>query len=153
MTSRFRQLGLLIGLHGSLAFLGGCGGVYDSTVSGAVTLDGSPVPRGTVAYHPTAGGPAAYGPVQDNGSYTVRTGREEGLPAGDYQVTVTANESQTQIESKDGRPMPPGKSLVPVWYRTKESSGLSFTVVPGNQTINLELSSQPPAGWNPRAAR
>lgn len=133
-----------------LVTVSGCGGTYDATVSGAVTLDGNAVPRGTVAYHPAGGGPAAYSPIQENGEYSLRTGREAGLPPGDYQVTVTSNEVPAQLESKDGRPMPPGKAITPLWYRSKETSGLRYNVVSGANEINLELTSQPPAGWTPR---
>ncbi len=133
-----------------MALAGGCGGVYDATVSGLVTLDGTPVPRGTVTFHATSGGPAAYAPIQENGSYTVRTGREGGLPAGEYEVTVTANEVPADLQSKDGRPLPPGKSITPIWYRSKDTSGLKFNVERGRNEINLELTSQPPAGRNPR---
>lgn len=123
----------------------GCGGAYDSTVSGTVTLDGNPVPRGTVAYHPANGGPAAYALIEDDGTYTVRTGRENGLPSGQYQVTVISNEPS--VETKDGRPPSPGKPITPAWYKTKETSGLSFNVESGSNTLDLPLTSTPPAGW------
>jgi len=130
-----------------LAAFVGCGGAFDSSVSGTVTLNGSPVPRGTVAYHPISGGPAAYAPIESSGAYSVRTGREEGLPSGDYQVTVIANEPS--VETKDGRPPAPGKAITPPWYKSKETSGLKFTVESGANTIDLPLSATPPAGWKP----
>jgi hypothetical protein len=135
---------LLVGLAS------GCGGPYDATVSGIVMLDGTPVPRGTVAFHPTAGGAAGYAPIEANGSYAVRTGREIGLNAGEYQVTVAANEPPSQEDIAKGGAPPPGKPIAPVWYRTKETSGLTFNVERGSNKINLELTSQPPTGWNPR---
>ncbi|MFO0791264.1 MAG: hypothetical protein U0805_17515 [Pirellulales bacterium] len=125
----------------------GCGGAYDSTAYGTVTLDGKTVPRGTVSFHPMSGGPAVYGPISDNGRYTVYTGREVGLPAGDYQVSITANEVSTKAQTDKGGPPPPGKAITPAWYRMKETSGLQFTVKPGKNEINLELKSQPPAGF------
>jgi hypothetical protein len=128
--------------------ISGCGGTYDSTVSGAVTFDGNKVTRGTVAYHPVASGPAAYARIDEDGMYSVRTGREEGLPAGEYQVTVTANEPPTTQQTAAGGPPPPGKSITPLWYRAKQTSGLKFNVEPGDNTINLELTKQPPAGWS-----
>lgn len=130
----------------ALTCLTGCGGTYDSAVSGSVTLDGKVVPRGTVAFHPTSGGPAAYSPIQADGSYVVRTGREEGLKSGEYQVTVSANEAPAALQSASGGPPAPGKPITPSWYRAKESSGLKFTVESGSNEINLELKSQPPAG-------
>jgi hypothetical protein len=131
-----------------LASVSGCGGVYDSSVTGTVTIDGTTVPRGTVTYHPTASGPAAYALIQQDGSYTVHTGREEGLPSGEYGVTVTANEPPAVQQTASGGPPPPGKPITPEWYRSKDASGLQFTVEPGSNEINLELKSQPPAGWN-----
>lgn len=135
-------------LTGALVF-SGCGGPYDASVSGVVTLDGQIVPRGTVAFHPTDGGPVAYAPIRSDGSYVVRTGREEGLPSGPYQVTVMSNELPAQLETKEGRPQPPGKAITPPWYCSKETSGLQFTVEPGTNEIDLRLTSQPPPGWKP----
>src|SRR6476620_3489680 len=68
----------------------GCGGTYDATAHGIVTLDGRVVPRGVVSFHLVSGGPAAYAMIGDDGSYSIRTGRETGLPSGEYQVSVTA---------------------------------------------------------------
>jgi hypothetical protein len=133
--------------------LAGCGGVYDSSVSGTVTLDGNPVTRGTVAYNPVQSGPSAYARIDEDGSYTVRTGREEGLPAGEYQVTVIANEPPAVRQTAQGGPPPPGRPITPPWYRTKQTSGLRFTVDKGSNEINLELTSQLPPGWNPRGQR
>jgi hypothetical protein len=142
-----RELLWMMGLL--VATATGCGGAYDATVSGMVTLDGKSVNRGTVAFHPTAGGPAAYARVSDDGSYYVRTGREEGLPAGEYVATIVANEPPAESHTKLGGPPPPGKPITPPWYRTTKTSGLQFKVEPGDNEFNLELKSQPPAGWNP----
>ena len=140
---------LLVGL----AVLAGCGGPYDSSVTGIVTLDSQPLTLGTVAFFPSAGGPPAYGQVQSDGSYEVRTGREDGLKSGEYQITVVANERPTVAQSPNGGPPPPGKPITPIWYRTVDSSGLNFTVAPGSNDIPLDLTSQPPAGWQPRGGR
>ena len=130
----------------------GCGGTYDSYVSGVVTLDNEPLPRGTVAFNPQGQGAPAYGRIEEDGQYTIRTGREEGLPSGQYQVTVVANELP-QMTGPDDGPPPAGKPITPQWYRSKQTSGLDFTVVPGTNEINLELTTQPPAGWNPPKKR
>src|SRR5262249_6321402 len=114
---------------------------------GKVTLDGSPLPRGVVAFQPVAGGPAAYASIDDAGKYAMYTGHDEGLPSGEYQVTVAANEPSAEKSSAKGGPPPPGKLITPVWYRTKETSGLKYSVQRGKNEINLELKSQPPPGW------
>ena len=136
-----------------MLMLNGCGGVYDSSVTGVVTLDSSPVPRGTVTFKPIGTGPSAYGQVGPDGSYTLRTGREEGIPPGQYQVAVVANEPAPMKQTASGGPPPPGKPITPAWYKRPETSGLQFTVEPGSNDINLELTSQPPAGWKDPAQR
>ncbi len=146
-----RFLGMLLPALALIEFAG-CGGKYNAKVSGSVTLDGASVPRGTVTFAPSSGGPAAYARIAE-GTYTVYTGREAGLPAGDYQVTVVANELAAAKETDNGGPPPPGKAITPAWYGNKETSGLKFTVKNGSNTINLELTSQPPAGWKPSAGR
>jgi hypothetical protein len=129
----------------------GCGGPYDATVAGVVTLDGLPVPRGTVKFIP-AQGPSAYGLIGEDGAYSMMTGRERGLPAGTYTVTVVANEASVSSASPSAPPIP-GKPITPPWYRVQDASGLTFTVEPGSNEINLELLSDPPAGWNQRGRR
>jgi len=135
------------------AALVGCGGMYDSTVTGVVTLDGAPVPRGTVSFSPQASGSSAFGMIGPDGAYALRTGREEGLPPGQYVVTVAANEAPATAQSKDGGPPPMGKPITPEWYRNPATSGLAFEVASGRNTINIELKSTPPPGWKPPRAR
>lgn len=140
-------------LAAPLATLLGCGGPYDASVSGDVTLDGQPLTRGTVSFTPTAGGPPAYARIDGSGSYAVRTGREVGLPAGEYSVTVVANEPPAAAQGEDGGPPPAGKPITPPWYRSAETSGLRFQVEPGSNDIDLPLTTQAPAGWDPRGGR
>jgi hypothetical protein len=146
---KFLKLSIwFVALAGLVPF-GGCGGAYDASVEGVVTLDGNEVPMGLITYHPAAGGPSAYGFINAGGRYVVVTGGEAGLPSGDYRVSVVANEAPAMAQTATGGAPPPGKSITPAWYRTKETSGLQFTIEPGSNEINLELSSTPPAGWKP----
>jgi hypothetical protein len=133
-----------------LLFASGCGGTYDSTVAGVVTLDGKVIPGGLVGFHPVSRGPSAYAVTDENGSYSVRTGHEAGLPPGDYSVTVAANEPPAIARTEQGNPPPLGKSITPASYRMKETSGLKFSVKAGKNEINLELTSKPPAGSKSR---
>lgn len=130
-----------------IASAAGCSGRYDAGARGVVTLDGRTVPRGTISFSPVNGGPAAYAMIGDDGHYVVRTGRDIGLPSGEYIVSITANEAPSVMQTASGGPPPPGKAITPAWYRMKETSGLKFTVKPGRNEINLELTSKPPAGW------
>ncbi len=125
-------------------FLTGCGGIYDSSVTGLITLDGAPLPRGTVCFNPDADGPSAYGLIQSDGKYTLATGREEGLPSGSYTVTVIANEPS--VAKVAGAIPTPGKPITPRWYRSKNTSPLKYSLEPGTNQIDMQLTSQPPAG-------
>jgi hypothetical protein len=131
----------------------GCGGVYDASVSGVVSLDGSPLPRGTVSYNPTQPGPASYGLIGSDGTYEVNTGREEGLPSGEYTVTVVAKEETVIEDPNSSLPPKPGKTITPPWYRSKKTSPLKMTVESGTNQIDIELTSEPPPGWQPKKRR
>lgn len=131
----------------------GCGGSSEATVRGIVTLDGTPVPRGSISFVPAMDGSQAYAMSDEAGSYEVFTGREPGLKAGEYKVVVVARK-QSKIQVNDrGGPAPPGEAITPRWYASPATSGLSFNVEPGSNKINLELSSTPPAGWQDPAQR
>ncbi len=130
----------------------GCGGPYDASVAGLVTLDGNPIPTGSISFVPSNGGPQAYAIVNESGNYEVYTGRESGLPPGEYKVVVVARKSST-TRSAGGGPPPPGEAITPRWYASPETSGLTFNVEPGSNEINLELKSEPPAGWQDPAKR
>lgn len=132
----------------SVTLLSGCGGTYDSTVSGVVTLDGKPVPRGTVAFRPVDKGPSVFGLIQSDGSYSLRVGQEEGLPPGEYKVTIAANEESTQKNPESSSPPKPGKPITPAWYKSPKTSGLNFTIKKGSNTIDLALTSDPPPAGN-----
>ena len=131
-----------------VALAGGCGGPYDAAVTGVITIDNAPVPRGTVKFLPQQAGPPGYGLIGSDGSYEVMTGRERGLQSGSYVVTVVANEESIP-NPEPSLPPRPGKPITPPWYRIPAQSPLKFTVEPGSNEIDLDLSSQPPAGWNP----
>lgn len=121
--------------------IAGCGGKHGATVTGKISLDGEPVPRGSVAYFPVAGGPPAVAQISEQGEYRLRTGRDPSLPPGDYQVTVAANEPPREKRSADGGPPPPGPPITPTKYRSKATSGLQYTVESGGNTIDIELTS------------
>jgi len=129
--------------------LSGCGGTYDASVEGVVTLDGNPVPSCSVAFIPAAGGSPGYARTNGSGKYEVFTGNELGLPSGEYRVTLVARENPTETHSELGGPPPPGKRITPPWYGSSRSSPLLYKVEPGSNDIPLELTTQPPPGQQP----
>ena len=97
--------------------------------------------RGLIAFHPQQGGAIGYGVIRKDGSYEVMTGREAGLRAGDYDVTVVATEFPTEKWTGSGPP-PPGRQLTPASIGSRKTTHLHYTVEPGNNEIHLELESQ-----------
>jgi hypothetical protein len=124
-------------------FVAGCGG-GGGTVSGTVTLDGTPIKGGVgvVTFHPVGGGPAAMGAVTADGTYTVAIGTETAVPAGEYLVTVEYTETATS-EPGPGppKPPPPPRRLTPEKYANKDTTDLRVPVKAGGNKIPLELKS------------
>lgn len=130
------------------AALMGCGGTSNqATVEGVVTLEGAPVPSGSISFVPSGGGTQSYAMSDASGGYEVYTGREVGLKPGEYTVTIVARERPVVNQTESGGPAPPGVAITPAWYASPETSGLKFTVAPGANEINLELTKQAPDGW------
>lgn len=150
MIGGVRNLSAVLSCVAAMAMVG-CGGPYDATGVGQVTFNGAPVSRGTVSFTPQGSGAPAYGQIGPDGSFVLRTGREEGLNSGLYSVAVTANEASTP--GPNGGPPPMGKPITPLWYRDPATSGLTVTVAPGSNAINLELNATPPPGWKPPPPR
>jgi len=129
-----------------VALYSGCGGPYNASVKGNVKLDDSPLSRGTVMFTPKRSGPSGYGLINQDGTYSIKIGTQDGIPSGDYSVTVMSSQESTP-STDPALPPKPGKPITPIWYRNPSNSPLNFTVTPGRNEINLELKSQPPAGW------
>jgi hypothetical protein len=122
--------------------IGGCSGSgMESEVSGTVTLDGQPVGPGAVVFAPADGtSNPADGAIQLDGSYFLKTSREVGLKPGDYKVSVSVFD-QPEVQPGE-RSMTPAKLVTPQKYADTETSGLQYTVKPGDNTIDIELSSK-----------
>ena len=150
-VSRTRTMWLVLTI--SLLIMAGCGGPYDASVYGVVSIEGNNLPRGTVAFYPKGGGSPGYGQVKSDGTYSVRTGRENGISSGEYAVTIAANEPPESLRSETGGPPLPGKPITPLWYRSVDTSGLQYRVEPGSNEIDISLTSEAPPDWNPPRKR
>jgi len=75
----------------------GCG-PRPGTLTGKVTLDGTPIKGGTVTLHNKSGGQSATGEIDENGVYTVNTF------SGDYAITVNTEYLNTSAAGGGGRP-------------------------------------------------
>jgi len=109
-------------------------------VSGTVTLDGQPLPRGTVQFVPDTAqgtaGPSGVGCIDEEGRFEISTAGVQGAIVGHHKISVTAEAEydQTQISM--------GRSLIPRRYNNPDSSGLTAEVEENEKNeIVLELHS------------
>lgn len=125
---------------------------YDSTVQGAVTIDGELANRGTVIFHPVGTGAPAYGDIRKDGTYSLRVGQGDmsdadggQLASGDYVVTVMVT-STPPVDASD-LPMP-GPRVTAAKYREQSTTDLKVSVRPGLNVVPLDLegaSADPPS--------
>jgi len=133
---------LLVFVLAITSCLAGCSGDHlESDVTGKVTLDGKAIGPGIIIFAPVgAHGNPATGPIESDGSYSLKTSRTPGLKAGKYQVGVSVRE--LNLNAKPGDRLPPGKLLIPDKYESSDTSGLAYEVIPGSNTFNIELTSK-----------
>ncbi len=137
---RLRTVLAIIGLF----FFASCEGGTASLapVSGRVSYQNQPLPRGTIVFVPDAdrgnNGPLAQGTIQAGGSYTVQTEGKPGAAPGWYRVTVIAVEAPAGYSA--ARSSAP-RSLVPERYRDPQLSDLTCEVKAGQENgINFNLT-------------
>lgn len=111
-----------------------------SSVSGTVTAQGKPVPKGTIGFLATdPNGRNATGLIQSDGSYTLQTENPgDGALPREYNVTVSAREDAVVLDYIPKKPIPP-KFLAPEKYEKPETSGLKAKVVSGSNRIDFDL--------------
>jgi hypothetical protein len=125
----------LICAAGVVLFCAGCGG--PGTVSGKVTLDGTPLPGGLVSFHDSEGQTRSGG-ISLEGNYTVSN-----IAPGKTQVSVlTLGERRGIREPENGQralnslgPYVP----IPAKYMDKERSGIGLEVKTGRQELPIQL--------------
>jgi len=130
--------------------LSGCGGSSSKTggtVKGKVTLDGTPVSGGVVAF--TSGRSTLKGGIEKDGTYKVAN-----IPPGEAKVAVissapagapTGGGKAAPIPKTEGMPETGGDSggtPLPAKYAKPETSGLSTTVKAGENTYDIPLSAK-----------
>lgn len=106
-------------------------------ISGTVTYEGRPVSEGMVCFSSGANGVFINVPLQEDGTYVVIRAKGQGLPVGNYLVTV--------IPPPPDGPMVPGKvpqkyPNIPQKYRNPKTSGLSFAVEEKDNRFDIQMS-------------
>ncbi len=148
---RSRAFGFWMGLAVAGLLLGsGCqpGGVSGptGTVSGKVTLAGQPAPAGCTVTFMMDSGALAAGQTGPNGAYELKAKGKPQVAAGKYKVMVSgapaasmSEEDYTKMMSPGGKAPAQKASVIPAKYASTTTSGLSFEVKTGANTIDIEL--------------
>jgi hypothetical protein len=108
------------------------------TITGNVTLDGAPLPKGLIRFVPEDGqSPTADAPIE-GGAFEAR------VPVGSKRITISAPKivgQRKMYETPDSPMVDVVEELLPVEYN--ERSTLTLNVVPGDQTKDFPLKSKP----------
>ncbi len=135
--------------------------VGEAEVSGKVFFDGKPLPGGQVSFVAVNGALAARGDIGEDGQYQIKA------PIGEVQIGVN-NRMLAPIQPGKGPPKgrmhPTAEGFVsddekrkalkgrwvdlPSKYADPATSGLKYTVTPGNQTHDIQLSKSAPVSPN-----
>lgn len=141
------------------------GGCYSGTrrpptyqVTGTVAMKGQPLEGATVVFVPAegAGHEAATGISDAAGKFKLSTFMaDDGAQEGEYRIKVSkfdvkkptkeeqqkyvSMEEEQKIQFGDELPTPPAKNLLPKKYASEATSGFTYTVKKGQNTVELKL--------------
>jgi hypothetical protein len=141
-----RSAGKVLGIGLALVLVAGCGGAFTAPVSGKVTYKGNPLPGGIVTFiHPD--GRVGYGTIHEDGTYAIPA-----TPGGDIRCIVQTTKPIVPPPQKvvarlsggvarAGRNVYPAGPYVPIpeKYGDPQTSGLSYTIHHGSNTIDIPL--------------
>ena len=139
MTSRFGWSWRFCWLA-LLLLVVGCGKGNYAYVTGRAMVDGTPLPHGTIIFHPVSGvGTSPSGKVRDAGTYQLYTGSKKGLVPGEYIATVNGYEVLPP-KTEYGLTIP--KRLTHKRYASVKTSELRFTIEAGKQTLDIDVKAK-----------
>jgi hypothetical protein len=117
-----------------LTITAGCGS-STASVTGSVTIDGTPITSGRVVFHKEGQAPAIAN-IKDDGTFELAIAKSKGIQPGHYKVTVASYEIGTP--ARPGDP-PPAKLITPRQYMDVGTTPLASDVGTGRNEVALEL--------------
>lgn len=130
-------------LLASLVVLAGCDrSERMGRLRGHVTLDGQPVSQGVLVFSNRTKGVHVLATLDADGNYELQMAQGFGLPLGTYQVAVNP---PAPTPAMPGAPPPPpfdATIVIPAPYLQPDTSGLTTTVEPGENTFDIAMQSQ-----------
>jgi len=125
--------------------LTGCGSdpLGRQPIAGSVSLDGAPLEKGTVNFHPVDSATTSSGGPIAGGKYSLE--RQKGLAAGKYRVTINAPKPGTGGKVADpampGDEVPPPVELIPPQWNTNSAQFVEVKDS-GKNEFNFEVKSK-----------
>ena len=112
----------------------GCGSAETSQpprpvpAGGTVLYQDKPVRNATVVFYVGEGGETASGTTDEHGTFTLTTAEEsDGVPPGQYRVTVSLADEADEEDVSEDRPGPSGERI-PAKYARPETTKLEAVV-------------------------
>ena len=143
---RMALAGVLVALLASTGCQKGGFSGPTGTVVGKITLEGKPVPQGCRVAFISDKGFTASGEAAADGSYKLFNGKELKVPVATYKVAVTpppppamSAAEYDKMMSGGAGPAPKESTAIPEKFQNHATSGLSYDVKTGDNTINIEL--------------
>jgi hypothetical protein len=122
-------------LLASFALLTGCGEKEKvreyGKVKGTVTFKGKPLDHGRVIFQHVEG-PGSDARINPDGTY------ELNAAVGETKVAIDCRKPDVQLGGVR-KELIPGESLIPEKFASGDTSGLKYTIVPGEDTFDIKL--------------
>lgn len=137
-----RLMMLLIGATFAGAFVLGCSSgssVHQVDVTGKVTIDGEPVPRGTITFVAEDGQTPTGGGIIEEGNYIAK------VPPGDKIVMVLGNKlvgQEPEFDTPGSAMRNVYETVTPPAYNAEHLTPLRATITESQENLDFELSKK-----------
>ncbi|WP_417386162.1 carboxypeptidase-like regulatory domain-containing protein [Gimesia sp.] len=118
----------------------GCSDANQPTVvpvSGQVMVNAKPATNAIITFADTDQGFAAAATIAEDGSYQIRSQYGNGVPPGEYLVSVSPPSTRDELDQTI--PLPPGTATIPQKYHSSQTSKLKAEVKEGESTFDFNL--------------
>lgn len=105
-----------------------------TSVEGTVTLDGKPLPGAIVRFLDAGGNVVSAGKTDENGQFEMKRDTPNGVPVGEYRVTISTTLKAPGEFAK--------RSLLPPKYSSSDKTALRVSVVDSDNVIDFKLNSK-----------